>query len=161
MHKEIKATEQKLHNEIQTVEKNLHKEIKATEQKLHNEIQTVERNLHKEIKATEQKLHNEIQTVEKNLHEEIKATEQKLHEETREVNARLAAFQIEMSQKAQTLFDADQTRKEKLEDYDERIQNISSQLFEHSVRIKNLEHVAVNLIQKENSEYLRIYIMYF
>ena len=119
----------------------LHGEIKTVEQRLHNEIQTVEKNLHEEIKATEQKLHNEIQIVEKNLRNEIKVTEQKLHEETREVNARLAAFQIEMSQKAQTLFDADQTRKEKLEDYDERIQNISSQLFEHSVRIKNLEHV--------------------
>lgn len=120
---------------------NSQEELKEGQLILHGEIKAVEENLHNEIKATEQKLHNEIQIVEKNLRNEIKVTEQKLHEETREVNARLAAFQIEMSQKAQTLFDADQTRKEKLEDYDERIQNISSQLFEHSVRIKNLEHV--------------------
>ncbi len=75
--------------------------------------------------------------------ENLQAVDKKLHKEIREVNSRLAAFQIEMSQKVQTLFDADLTRKENMEDYDERLQNISSELFNHSVRINNLEQKVV------------------
>lgn len=100
-------------------------------------------NSQEELKQGLEKLNDKIDVVEEKLHKEIQSVDKKLHKEIREVNSRLAAFQIEMSQKVQTLFDADLTRRENMEDYDERLQNISSELFNHSVRINDLEQKVV------------------
>ena len=122
---------------------NSQEELKQGLEKLNDKIDVVEEKLHKEIQSVEESLHKEIQSVEESLHKEIQSVDKKLHKEIREVNSRLAAFQIEMSQKVQTLFDADLTRRENMEDYDERLQNISSELFNHSVRINDLEQKVV------------------
>lgn len=61
----------------------------------------------------------------------------------RELNERLAVCQIENGKKVDVLFDADETRKQHLEQHDKEIPEIKSTLFEHAMRIKNLESKVV------------------
>lgn len=81
--------------------------------------------------------------LQKEMRKEMREGLQKNHDEIRAVNQRLAVFQEEITKKVNVLFDADATRKEHLEFYDKKIPEISAELFNHSVRIKNLESKVV------------------
>ena len=137
--KEILLNIQSTQEKLQAGQEKLQEGLQTTRAELQEGLQTTRAELEEELQITRAELQEGLQTIGTELEEKLQIVKQQLNEEIRAVNGRLAAFQVEILQKVQTLFDADSARKEHLEDYDERIQNISSQLFEHSVRISNLE----------------------
>ena len=64
--------------------------------------------------------------------------EKNLTKEVRGVNQRLAAFKEDTTGKITALFDADITRKEKLENHDSEIYEIKQKQSEHTFKLLNL-----------------------
>ena len=62
-----------------------------------------------------------------------------MYKEFRQSKQRLAVFEDEIIRKINVLFDADESKREFLEVHDMEIPEIKSELFEHDIRIKNLE----------------------
>ena len=83
--------------------------------------------------------------LQKEMRREMREGLQKNHDEIREVNQRLAVFQEDITRKVNVLFDADATRREHLEFYDKKIPEMNTELFNHSIRIKNLESKVVGV----------------
>ena len=100
----------------------------------------------KSIKGNHKTLMDEHKDMKEAIHYLIelqKEMRNEMRKGFRELNERLAVCQIENGKKVDVLFDADETRKQHLEQHDKEIPEIKSTLFEHAMRIKNLESKVV------------------
>ena len=102
------------------------------EQKLEKGLQNVKDEIRAEVKESLQSIKDGMQYLENNLTKKID-----------EGNQRLAVYQHDVTQETKALFDADETRKEKLEIHDLEIGNIKQEQFEHTLKINRLEQKVI------------------
>lgn len=117
--------EQKLEEGLQGVKDEIRAEMKEGLQGVKNEIRS-------EVKESLQSIKEGMQYLEKNLTNKID-----------KINQRLAVYQHDVTKETKALFDADMTRKEKIDIHDSEICNIKKEQFEHTLKINRLEHKVI------------------
>ena len=136
MQGQMDGMQDKMDNMQVSFEQKLEEGLQSVKDEIRTEMQEgllgVKNDIRSEVKESLQSIKEGMQYLEKNLTNKIE-----------EGNQRLAVFQQEITPKINILFDADETRKEKLKIHDSEIGNIKQEQFEHALKINRLEQQVI------------------